>query len=239
VSGGYVNPWRGKCHACKGAGFFKTSPEKRADLRKKRADKKAASAELNFSDWADKNAALASYLLEVRSWNGFAASLTGSIRSYGDLTPNQATALNSLKFKHDAKQAQKAAADERREVLDLSKILELFDTARASGLKRLGLTVGKLRISVAPATGVNAGCLYVKDDGEYAGKITAESKFYGLRSARGNIEAELIELAKDPRGQAKLHGQETGKCSCCSRELTDPKSIELGIGPVCLENWGL
>jgi hypothetical protein len=28
----------------------------------------------------------------------------------------------------------------------------------------------------------------------------------------------------------------SGRCGCCGRELTDPESIRLGIGPVCREN---
>jgi hypothetical protein len=79
----------------------------------------------------------------------------------------------------------------------------------------------------------------VKDEGEYAGKIDRVGKFFKLREARAEIEAELIVLAADPRAAAIAHGRNTGNCSCCGRELTDPKSIELGIGPICLEKWAL
>lgn len=37
---------------------------------------------------------------------------------------------------------------------------------------------------------------------------------------------------------AKMHGQQTGICSCCNAELTNPESIALGIGPICREKWG-
>ena len=47
------------------------------------------------------------------------------------------------------------------------------------------------------------------------------------------------DAATDPYSAAKLYGQNTGSCSCCGRELTNSLSIELGIGPVCREKFGL
>lgn len=32
---------------------------------------------------------------------------------------------------------------------------------------------------------------------------------------------------------AKAYGRKTGRCIICQAELTDPKSVEAGIGPVC------
>lgn len=37
--------------------------------------------------------------------------------------------------------------------------------------------------------------------------------------------------------QAVAFGHETGICAMCGLELTDPESIEAGIGPVCEANW--
>lgn len=36
---------------------------------------------------------------------------------------------------------------------------------------------------------------------------------------------------------AKAFGHRTGRCSCCGRTLTNPASIELGIGPICAERY--
>jgi hypothetical protein len=38
--------------------------------------------------------------------------------------------------------------------------------------------------------------------------------------------------------EIKELGRVTGRCMICSKELTDPVSIEIGIGPVCLANGG-
>lgn len=37
--------------------------------------------------------------------------------------------------------------------------------------------------------------------------------------------------------QAVAFGHETGICAMCSLELTDPESVEAGIGPVCEARW--
>lgn len=39
--------------------------------------------------------------------------------------------------------------------------------------------------------------------------------------------------------QAKEYGRETGVCISCGAELTDPVSIEAGIGPICATKWGI
>lgn len=37
--------------------------------------------------------------------------------------------------------------------------------------------------------------------------------------------------------EAKQYGADFGICACCGRELTDDKSIMLGIGPVCFRKY--
>jgi hypothetical protein len=82
--------------------------------------------------------------------------------------------------------------------------------------------------------GRNPGAIYVKAAGEYAGKIV-EGRFSPTREARQDeaLIGELRAIFADPAAAAKAHGKETGSCSCCGRELTDPASIEAGIGPIC------
>ncbi len=43
----------------------------------------------------------------------------------------------------------------------------------------------------------------------------------------------LLAIEADPEGEAARHGRASGRCSVCSRDLTDPESIERGIGPIC------
>ena len=238
-----IHEEREHCFACGGKGFFKTSPLDRAKARDQRKEREAAKITSRWDAFLSKHAKLAAYLLEVQSWNQFAASMIDAVKKYGDLTDRQFASTYAMEEKHiareAAKKAERAAADAGRVVLDLARINELFAGVIANGLKKPVLRSGKLAISIAPATGVNGGCLYVKDDGEYAGKIDRAGKFFKLREARTGIEAELIQIATDPRAAAIAHGRVTGNCSCCGRQLTDPQSIALGIGPICLEKWGM
>ena len=52
--------------------------------------------------------------------------------------------------------------------------------------------------------------------------------------------AALREVEKDPLQAARENGIRTGRCSCCSRALTDPVSVSYGIGPICrARGWGV
>jgi hypothetical protein len=108
-----------------------------------------------------------------------------------------------------------------------------------------GRNAGKVTLRFVGATastviqGPNVGCLYVKADGVYMGKITLTGEFrpaYGIDPS-AVIEA-LTAAQKDPTAAAIAYGRETGNCSCCGRELTNAESIALGIGPICLDRLG-
>lgn len=45
--------------------------------------------------------------------------------------------------------------------------------------------------------------------------------------------AVLRQLAEDPQGAAELYGHVTGHCYRCGRFLSDPESVQRGIGPEC------
>jgi len=184
--------------------------------------------------------ALIKHMEEQAPNNSFMNSLLMQFRKKGDLSQRQWEALNNNRQRALNNKAQEKDAPQ----VDLSKIKEMFETAMGNGLKRPTLRVDNLIISRAPDSGVNAGALYVKvkQSGEnaYAGKLK-DGKWFPIRdfAKDENIIKTLQELAKDPQGVASTHGRKTGSCSMCGRELTDPKSIELGIGPICIENWGI
>jgi hypothetical protein len=52
--------------------------------------------------------------------------------------------------------------------------------------------------------------------------------------SREAILAALLAIEADPEAAAVLHGKASGRCAVCSRDLTDPESIERGIGPICI-----
>jgi hypothetical protein len=79
--------------------------------------------------------------------------------------------------------------------------------------------------------GANIGCVYVYENNQYVGKITATGDL------KGNASEDILNLLEDANDNllqlAKIYGHETGTCSICARTLSDPLSIQMGIGPIC------
>lgn len=51
------------------------------------------------------------------------------------------------------------------------------------------------------------------------------------------VSCALLLIELDPERAAVEHGKLSGRCAVCSRDLTDPESIERGIGPVCADKF--
>lgn len=241
-----VHQEKSECFSCKGKGYFLQSPEARAKAKasrqasaaKKAADNRAAGA-------AQITAAVGEaghqWLANAGSWSSFYGDLYSKALQYGALSEKQLAAVVNGYQKQQVRDAERAAAKASREasapVIDLTRIRELFDAAQESGLLKPALVIGSIKLSLAPHTGNNAGCLYVKDNGSYAGKINPYGKFLALREARAEIASELQALAADPLAALSAHGHATGNCSCCGRPLSNPESVRLGIGPICGGRW--
>lgn len=142
------------------------------------------------------------------------------------------------------RQTQPAAA--AAPVLDLSAVVAFLVAARdgANGGKPLKFPQtrfaapgsGELQLSLAPLTGKNPGAVYVKLNGEYAGKVTATGAAYGLTPEL--VEA-LRTIAANPAAAGAAYGRLTGNCSFCTQGLSDEGSLEVGYGPKCAKNYGL
>ena len=48
----------------------------------------------------------------------------------------------------------------------------------------------------------------------------------------------LNEIEKSPMLAAENYGRMTGRCGQCKRRLSDPQSLQIGIGPECRANFG-
>ena len=49
----------------------------------------------------------------------------------------------------------------------------------------------------------------------------------------------LQEFNDNPIEIARAYSSKYGKCSFCARPLSDPRSTEVGYGPICATNYGL
>lgn len=164
----------------------------------------------------------------VAEGNEFARSLLNGLTRYGSLTPRQLAAVQRNINK------PKAVSIEGE---GLTELVKTFTKAKDSGLKKPALIVGPFKVSVAPEHGRNAGYLYVKHHGEYAGKIAPTGVFSPAYGVAQDVVDGLAAIGNDPLAEAVKHGKETGQCACCGRQLTDPESVARGIGPICAEKW--
>lgn len=244
---GYTGRDFGPCFKCKGKGYqmFRQSLAEREKKARQAAARKERNAEQAVAAFADAHADAHEWLVSRAPRFGFAAEMLGTLRKFGHLTEKQLAAVERLAAADKARDAER---DEQRmsavlnaKAVDLTGIRRAFDAALASGLKRPVLRLDTFKFSLAPATGRNAGCVYVVDidSDTYLGKIDAECRLIRSRDCDSETEARIVAACADPAAAATAYGRRTGSCSCCGRELTREESIARAIGPVCASKWGL
>ncbi len=224
------------CFKCNGAGKlrFKTSKEQREKSRGKAAARKLSKQEQNLAYFEESYPAIAAW------WTGstfeFAVAMREAVIKWGDLTPNQLSATLRCVDKFNAAKVAKEQAVATAQAVDISGLETAFKNGQKNSIKKpkLRLVEGdnSFVFSLAPASGRNAGSVYVVMDEIYLGKI-AEGKFVKSRECSTELERSVIAACVDPLQSAVAYGRRFGICSCCGRELTNGESIDLGIGPIC------
>jgi Family of unknown function (DUF6011) len=190
-------------------------------------DAQFRAAHATVAAWIDDNAA----------GDEFAGSLLRQLKDRGTLTDRQVEAVNrSIERATAGAQAVKTAT-----VVDMSKIADAIAAAEASGLDRIKLRLGEFAFKPAAR---HPGVVYVTTNnasdegaGVYLGKIQG-GKLFATGECTQEMKAGIAAVAVDPAAAAVAYGRQTGRCSCCGLKLTDPVSVELGIGPICREKWG-
>lgn len=235
VTFGYVYIRQGECFACKGKGFFefKSSPEHRArsaERRANRATEKAAALKTTVAEWAAAHPAEYAWMTRNAAPGSFAASLLEWLHKFGSLTERQ---LSAVSGKVEKVVQQRASAP----AVSTTELEDAFARARAAGLQRVRVTIGKIVVKPASPHSSNPGALYVVDDGTYMGKVM-QGRFHRSRDCGPEQEALVLRLLADPKTAAETYGKETGNCCICNRLLTDPESVARGIGPICAGRFG-
>ena len=238
--------WRGEnvgdCFKCKGTGviFTKTDPRvleaNRVKAKEKRHEAAKKSAETAVEFLASNQAINDWFTMNLAKDNDFAKSLFNQLTVKGSLSEGQISAIEKS-IAREAGWAEERAAKDAAMPTN-SSLHDAFAKAQESGLKKPSLRIDGYRFSLAPERGVNAGCIYAKSEGgDYLGKINQQGKFFSVRDCPDEAVEFVNTLGGDLLERALKHGKDTGECSCCGRQLTDPKSIAQGIGPVCYSKW--
>ncbi len=232
----------GPCRRCNGTGIIKTRTnpitlkKNREQARAKRAEQAQANDQKAAQFLAD-NPAIATWFEKNRAGFDFARDLYSNLYKYGTLTEKQIAAVQKMVDRDAEWKVAKIEASKVQD-LDMSGLVEIFANA-SEHLKRPRLIIGDLLFTKAPDTGKNAGFLYAKMNGEYAGKISPRGEFVKAWGCNDEVVEKIRAISCDPLAAAQAHGHDTGNCSACGRMLTNELSIELGIGPICRGRWGI
>ena len=186
------------------------------------------------NNFEKENPGLIDALAEITSWNSFAASLVEQYNKRKTLSEKQTFAAVAMLAKIKQKQADRKS---NMFSLDVSKILAVLDKADPA-MKTPKIRVGDFVFSKPAPHSRNAGSLYIKQLGEYIGKVTG-GYYLPVGSVSKDTVAEIQEICKDPMESAVAYGRRTGNCAVCARELTVKESIDRGIGPICADKLGL
>ena len=230
------------CGKCRSTGRLKTSPEQRVKARAYSAKAAIQRKEENVAEFGQREPAALEWLKSATG--DFAASLLEQVGKRGDLSPKQLQRVyESIAREEDwAKQREQKATQTQ---INMTDLLDRFALALKAGIKRPKVNTGDLLFSLAPASGKNAGHVYVKGDkddwGErpYLGKITPEGKFFAGRGVEDDVKQRIAEVGADVVTAAKAHGAQHNNCCFCSRDLTTNESVSNGYGPICAKRYGL
>lgn len=240
---GYSYQRLAQCFACKGKGIleFKTSPEHRArakantQARKDRAQKEVLA---RADEWRTANELEAKWLDQAASRGfEFAVSLRNNLNKFGHLTENQIAAIRRGIVRDDEHKAEQEQRAVNAPTVTVEAIETAFGNAKEAGIKWPRLRLDDFVFSPAGANSKNAGAVYVKRDEIYLGKVL-DGKLFVSRDCDDQTRDHIVALASDPHTAAVAYGKKFGKCSVCNRELSDPESIERGIGPICAGRYG-
>jgi hypothetical protein len=179
----------------------------------------------------------------------FASDLVASFKNYGSLTPKQEPWIERLIARAVAPVAPVAQA--AVSVGSFANVVALFNTAKESGLKfpKVRLSVGGTKV-VLSLNGKNSKAPgYVSISGEgtypnraYYGRVSPDGAFQPFKSGLTGLVELLTEFSANPARVAKDHGKLTGNCCFCNKVLglgKEQRSVLVGFGPDCAENYGL
>jgi hypothetical protein len=191
-------------------------------------------------------------LREVAKTSGFAASLLERETKNQYMSASQVAWV--YKLAEDARKAQ-AEPEQKAPQVSADNILASLLSAIDKGLKRPTLRLNYTQDGETYQVKIN----YVKSSGKcwftinslletksLVGMIDDSGEFKPFRSGLlqlGISVESFAEWVSEINGNVlsalETYGKMTSTCSCCGLPLTNKKSIELGIGPICLEKYGL
>ena len=227
----------GDCFVCGGAGTktFKTAPavrERAAERRAERADAALQDAARARDEYvAQHEAEFASLRAGAARGNDFCQSLLDAFAKWGKLTDGQLAAVR----RGIERDAERAAARAAERTADAAKPSNSVPNLFAVMQKHAHFHAAPLKLSRKNQDSL----VWVLWNDSVVGKIenAQVSLFRAAGESRPAIEAMIAEFEVNPLVAARKYGKLSGRCCSCNRDLTNPESIEAGIGPICAEKF--
>ena len=179
--------------------------------------------EINFDSFFDNLQDAKDYCNLHLNYNEFAMDLVSKRK----LTEKQEAWIHYL--------ATQSKIDSETPVVDgdyISLVQKMYAGVKTSTRKFHLHLPSDVAIATIPKGG-NAGGLYIFENSTYVAKITSNGDLVG--SVSEDVKLILDDACDNLLKLAQLYGHESGNCAVCHRPLTDPKSVALGIGPICLK----
>ena len=228
-----------RCFSCNGRGYheFKTPAVQRALNRERAAAKKERVAAEAIDSFKADFPAEYEWMVASAARFDFAQSMLDAVRKYGSLTERQLAAVQKCVAKAAERVAERQQRADSAPSVSIEAIETAFSNAKGAGIQRPKLRLDTFVFSLAPDSGKNAGAIYVKEDGQYLGKVMG-GKLFAVRDCSAEAQNRILAVASDPASAAVAYGKKFGSCAVCARTLSDPVSVERGIGPICAGRFG-
>jgi hypothetical protein len=174
----------------------------------------------------------------------FARSLLTQYNSRGTLSVRQWPYVMALVTQANRPAARSLTNDDSTLPADGVQVLrERFAYALLRGTRpsvRVPFGGATYRIAAPSATSSYAGrpVLFVRRNDVYVGRIEADH-FIAARDVTPDTLGSLRLILREPVDTLARIGRSTGTCCYCARELTDPRSVHHGYGPICAGHYGL
>ena len=175
-----------------------------------------------------------------------------SLVSRSGLSPAQMCWVHIFVVEHERGGAAPSSGGTPVRMPRLDAVRGLFIKAAAAGLKRPRIRidvpdVGSVSLAVAGEASRFAGSVLVtaghfgQDDRRFYGRIEMQGDdvLHAASDCTPAVVRALVDLAQDPAAVATAYGKRTGACCFCGIELSDARSVAMGYGPICAENFGL
>ena len=129
--------------------------------------------------------------------------------------------------------------------VDLQVVEDSLNAALDNRLQKPKIHINGLTIYPSNRNSTNPDYLYIKYEGNYVGKYkdkvfhpSGQCLPHETQQAKNAIEG-IGGMSKEEFLQLAIEeGKRTGICCCCGRKLTNPASVEAGIGPICVQRYG-